>query len=228
MSTPAAFSGRRRRATQAMRAAVDLAALLDQRRQLGARDRVQLGARRHLRERPGVGAAGDGRRASRAGRRARCASPAAASRDSGRTTPTTGTRPSSSRRSAGSAAAVAELQATTSSFAPRSTSTRRARARTPAAAPACGRRTGSARCRRGRGSPRAAATPGTRAARSGRRRRSRTSPRAAVVARGGQGGGNGGRRARPRSGRPSELHLAHRLLDLPDHEVARAPCPRRS
>ena len=45
---------------------------------------------------------------------------AAASRDSGVTTPTTGTRPSSSSRSAGSAAAVAELQATTSSFAPRS------------------------------------------------------------------------------------------------------------
>ena len=45
---------------------------------------------------------------------------AAARRDSGVTTPMTGTRPLSVSRSAGSAAAVAELHATTSSFAPRS------------------------------------------------------------------------------------------------------------
>ena len=44
---------------------------------------------------------------------------AAASLDSGSTTPTTVTVPSSSAFSVGSAAAVAELQATTSSLAPR-------------------------------------------------------------------------------------------------------------
>ncbi len=47
----------------------------------------------------------------------------AASRDSGRTTPTTGTTPSSSAFTVSNAAAVAELQAITTSLAPRSTST---------------------------------------------------------------------------------------------------------
>jgi hypothetical protein len=43
-------------------ALVDLAALLDQRRQLGGRDRMKLGARRRLGEGARVGAARDGRR----------------------------------------------------------------------------------------------------------------------------------------------------------------------
>ena len=73
---------------------------------------------------------------------------------------------SSSSRSAGSAAAVAELQATTSSLAPRVEQDAGELARrTRAAPPARGRRRESARCRRGRGSPRAEATRGTRAAR---------------------------------------------------------------
>ena len=102
------------------RAVVDLAALLDQ------RARARRTRRRAARRRAPPRRAPPRRRRSRRWRGWRSGRPrplrvaAAARRDSGRTTATTGTRRSSSSRSAGSAAAVAELQATTSSFAPRS------------------------------------------------------------------------------------------------------------
>ena len=57
MSTPARLSGRQAPSTQAERAVVDLAALLDQRRELGRGDGVQLGLGCRLGERRGVGAA---------------------------------------------------------------------------------------------------------------------------------------------------------------------------
>ena len=71
----------------------------------------------------------------------------------------------------GSAAEVAELHATTSSFARRPAAPRRSPRRSARSPPASVRRRGTARCPRGTGSPRGAAARAARAAPSARRRR---------------------------------------------------------
>ena len=125
MSTPGVAQRRAVAAHGVDAALVEREAALDDRREVGAGDARQLDVRvdrrrsraRRRRWRPSP--------ASRAARCARCASRRPPARASGSTTPITSTPSvvcSIRSRSAGSAAAVAELQATTSSFAPRASS----------------------------------------------------------------------------------------------------------